>query len=80
MVQTFCYSSGPKTVPNDYKPDIEDTTVGKELIVSDHMKAFLSEQLGMSHQCEDYRELLELALIFIGWRCSRSWPDVQKTG
>ena len=30
------------------------------------MKTFVTDQLGMTHQREDYREILELALIFVG--------------
>jgi hypothetical protein len=39
--------------------------------VLDETKAFITDQLDMSHQREDYRELLELALIFTGGVPSR---------
>lgn len=51
----------------DYKPGIDVPNIAIALAdVLDETKSFITDQLDRSHQREDYRELLELALIFIG--------------
>ena len=57
----------PNAVHTDYLPGIEVPVVAS--VVADVLvetKAFIVNQLDLIHQCEDYRELLELALIFLG--------------
>jgi len=57
----------PNIVNNDYKPGVEDTVVAVALVdVSADVKEFVISQLELTHQRDDYRELLELALIFLG--------------
>jgi hypothetical protein len=56
----------------DYKPGIEVPVIASAMAdVVDDMKTFITDQLEMSHQREDYQELLELALLFIGGVPSR---------
>ena len=57
----------PNIVLSSYKPGIEVAAIANALDgVLDDMKAFVNSQLEMNHQREDYRELLELASIFMG--------------
>ena len=57
----------PNIVYSDYKPGNEVLELLNALAdMLDDMKTFLTGQLEMSHQREDYRELLELALLFTG--------------
>lgn len=57
----------PNILFTDYKAGVEVPTIGEALAdVLDDIKTFVTDQLQMSHQREDYQELLELALIFIG--------------
>jgi hypothetical protein len=51
----------------EYKPGIDDPAIAGALVdVLNDTKTFLTNQLQMNHQREDYRELLELALLFVG--------------
>jgi hypothetical protein len=62
----------PHVVFTDYKPGIDVPVIARALAdVLDETKAFITDQLDMSHQREDYRELLELALVFTGGVPSR---------
>lgn len=77
---TMGSSSGPEILllkrfkefwPNvnvaDYKPGIEVPNIANQLQdVSIDVKNFVIEQLAMTHQRDDYRELLELTLMFLG--------------
>lgn len=57
----------PNIVYADYKPGVEVPVIAAALVDAlDDMKTFLTDQLGICHQREDYRELLELSLLFIG--------------
>ena len=62
----------PKIFVADYKPGVTDPVIAKELAdVLDDVKTFVIQQVDMSHPRDDYRELLELALIFAGGVPSR---------
>ena len=57
----------PNIVIGDYKPGVEVSVVAAALLdVSADVKDFVIHQLGLMHQRDDYRELLELTLIFLG--------------
>jgi len=58
----------PNIVFTDYKPGTMSRidSLQRALPICLMTKTFVTEQLGMSHQREDYHELLELAPIFIG--------------
>ena len=62
----------PNIVFADYKPGIAVPTIAKALTdVMHDLKAFVTDQLEMDHTREDYREVLELTLVFIGGVPSR---------
>ena len=57
----------PNIIISHYKPGIEVTAIANSLQdVSADMKVFVIEQLAMAHQRDDYQELLELTLMFLG--------------
>jgi len=57
----------PNVVFTDYLPGIEVPAVACAIAgVLEETKAFITNQLQLFHHREDYRELLELALIFLG--------------
>ena len=56
-----------RTLCRDYKSGLEVPDLLNALAAMlDDIMTFLTDQLQMSHQREDYRKLLELALIFTG--------------
>ena len=59
----------PKIVHADYnyKPGVDDAGIAAALFtVSTDVKDFVIDQLQLAHQCDAYRELLELTLLFMG--------------
>jgi hypothetical protein len=54
-------------VPTSYKPGVEDPLIAATLSgVSADVTEFVITQLGKDQQRDDYKELLELALLFLG--------------
>ena len=59
----------PKIVHADYnyKPGVDDAGIAAALFtVSTDVKDFVINQLQLAYQRDDYRELLELTLLFMG--------------
>lgn len=57
----------PNIVVADYKPGVEVSTIAAELSnVSSDVMVFVANQLELPQQRDDYRELLELTLMFLG--------------
>jgi len=51
----------------NYKPGVENPVVASQLKdVCGDISDFVVDQLGLTHQREDYVELLELTLLFLG--------------
>ena len=51
----------------DYKPGVDVPVIAADLLaVSADVKGFVRDQLQLQHQRDDYRELLEPTLLFMG--------------
>lgn len=54
----------PSIVAADYKPGIEDPAIAAAAVLNiSDIKYFVISQIELTHQCADYRELLELSLV-----------------